>query len=276
MAITLEKGKYKIYHIPGKKIGCTTNLKKRVEMEQGYKSGEYEILFETDDILEASKAEETLQNDLGYKVDLKPYNELFKSKYMRTHSSSEATTTFRISLNDINNSFLADLVIETSRGKFILDSVDKIEWVLSNVHSSQFGPSTCYIYNKAMAEAGAFAIFRGPPDDTYIDYNKTISIAKNIDRFENIRQWSNKRNILQKGDIKTQLIKLYEETGELAKAVLEKDEKEIIDAIGDSIIVLTNLAYFAGTTIEDCIDSAYKEISNRTGKMINGTFIKDE
>ena len=48
-----------------------------------------------------------------------------------------------------------------------------------------------------------------------------------------------------------------------------------MDAIGDSIIVLTNLAYFAGTTIEECIDTAYNEVSNRTGKMINGTFVKD-
>ena len=78
MAVAIQKGKYKIYHIPGKKIGCTTNLKKRVEEAQGYKSGEYEVLFETDDIKEASNAEITLQKDLGYKVDIKPYKELFQ------------------------------------------------------------------------------------------------------------------------------------------------------------------------------------------------------
>ena len=58
MAIELKTGKYKIYHIPGKKIGCTTNIEKRVQQEQGYKPGEYEILFETDDIKEASEWEE--------------------------------------------------------------------------------------------------------------------------------------------------------------------------------------------------------------------------
>ena len=78
MAVTLQNGKYKIYHIPGKKIGCTTNVEKRVQLEQGYKPGEYEILFETDDIKEASDAERTLQQDLGYKVDIKPYKELFQ------------------------------------------------------------------------------------------------------------------------------------------------------------------------------------------------------
>jgi len=262
MAVAIQKGKYKIYHIPGKKIGCTTNLKKRVEEAQGYKAGEYEVLFETDDIKEASNAERTLQQDLGYKVDIKPYKELFKSKYMRTHSSSEATTTFKTSTNDIDANFLADLVIETTRGKFVLDAQDKIDWVLSNIHTSQFGPSTCYVYNKAMAEAGPFQKYEENIENPII--------------FEKIRQWGNDRGILNKGDAKTQLIKLYEETGELSQAVLKNNKEDIIDAVGDIVVVLTNFAHLAGSSIEDCIQSAYDEISNRTGRMINGTFVKDE
>jgi len=261
MATALKSGKYKIYHIPGKKIGCTTNLKKRVEEAQGYKAGEYEVLFETDDIKEASNAERTLQQDLGYKVDMKPYKELFKSKYMKTHSSSEATTTFKISLNEIDAAFLADLSIKTTRGIFNLDAQDKIDWVLDNVHASQFGPSTCYIYNKAMAEAAPF--------------QKYISSTDNL-IFNKIREWGNKKGILNQGDAKTQLIKLYEETGELSQAVLKNNKEDIIDAVGDIVVVLTNFAELAGSNIEDCIQSAYDEISNRTGKMINGTFVKDE
>ncbi len=42
------------------------------------------------------------------------------------------------------------------------------------------------------------------------------------------------------------------------------------------VVVLTNLAQQRGVHIETCIASAYKEIQNRTGKMINGTFVKDE
>ena len=49
-----------------------------------------------------------------------------------------------------------------------------------------------------------------------------------------------------------------------------------LDAIGDCVVVLTNLAELAGVRIEDCISTAYDEISKRTGKMINGTFVKDE
>jgi len=40
--------------------------------------------------------------------------------------------------------------------------------------------------------------------------------------------------------------------------------------------VLTNLAYFYDLKVEDCIESAYDEIKNRQGKMINNTFVKDE
>jgi NTP pyrophosphatase (non-canonical NTP hydrolase) len=66
-----------------------------------------------------------------------------------------------------------------------------------------------------------------------------------------------------------------EEAGELAKALLKDDKPEIIDAIGDMVVVLTNLAHLEGLDIEDCIDSAYKEIADRKGKMINGTFVKN-
>ena len=65
-----------------------------------------------------------------------------------------------------------------------------------------------------------------------------------------------------------------EEAGELAKALLNKDTYEIKDAIGDMVVVLTNLATLEGMQIENCIDSAYSEIANRKGEMINGTFVK--
>jgi NTP pyrophosphatase (non-canonical NTP hydrolase) len=66
-----------------------------------------------------------------------------------------------------------------------------------------------------------------------------------------------------------------EEAGELAQAILKNDEPEIIDAIGDMVVVLTNLAKLKGYNIEDCIDSAYQVIAERTGRMVNGTFVKD-
>ena len=57
---------------------------------------------------------------------------------------------------------------------------------------------------------------------------------------------------------------------------MQDDKLEIIDAIGDIVVVLTNLAHLQGYDIEYCIDEAYKVIATRTGKMINGTFVKDK
>jgi NTP pyrophosphatase (non-canonical NTP hydrolase) len=66
-----------------------------------------------------------------------------------------------------------------------------------------------------------------------------------------------------------------EEAGELAQSLLKQDKPEIQDAIGDMIVVLTNLAHLEGFTVEDCIDAAYTQIAARKGKMINGTFVKE-
>ena len=79
-----------------------------------------------------------------------------------------------------------------------------------------------------------------------------------------IREWATVRGLYEKGDAKTQYVKLQEEAGELAKALLKNDEPEIIDAIGDIVVVLTNLSHLAGYKIEDCIQAAYDVISKRT------------
>ncbi len=256
---SVSSGKYKIYHIPGKKIGCTTNIERRVVQEQGFKVGEYEILFETDDIKEAADAEKQLQKDLGYKVDMKPYDKLFKKPMSKQINVTDQTTTFAISKDDISGSFLGDLEWETPYGLVKIDSTEKIDWIIDNVKTSMFNSNRSYVYNKAMHEAFAF---------------KTLNSGKE-EMFDKIRSWAEKRGLYDKGDTKTQLIKLYEESGELAQALLKNDRDGIIDAIGDSVVVLTNLAHLVGTDIETCIGSAYDEISSRTGRMKNGTFVKD-
>lgn len=94
--------------------------------------------------------------------------------------------------------------------------------------------------------------------------------------FKPIRDWAEEKGIYAKGDIKTQYVKLQEEAGELAKAIINNDNAEIIDAIGDCVVVLTSIAYFNGVTIEDCINEAYNVISKRKGQMVNGSFIKNK
>ena len=57
---------YTIYHINGVKIGCTSQLKKRLS-DQGFTN--CEILEEHTDIYEASNREIELQKQYGYRVD---------------------------------------------------------------------------------------------------------------------------------------------------------------------------------------------------------------
>lgn len=93
--------------------------------------------------------------------------------------------------------------------------------------------------------------------------------------YDEIRAWARARGIYDQGDPKTQLIKLQEEVGELARSILKQDEIAQVDAIGDCIIVLTNLAHLCGHEVEDCIVEAFEAIKNRQGRMQNGTFVKD-
>ena len=96
-----------------------------------------------------------------------------------------------------------------------------------------------------------------------------------MNKFEQIRLWAKERNLYEKGDTKTQTLKLIEEAGELSKGVLKNNKEDIIDGIGDCVVVLTNLSAMYGFKIEDCIEAAWQEIKSRKGKMINGTFVKE-
>ena len=93
--------------------------------------------------------------------------------------------------------------------------------------------------------------------------------------FEPIRDWAKERGIYEKGTVRGQFEKLLEEVDELKQGIENDDLNEFIDAIGDCVVVLTNMAALNGVPIEFCINSAYEVIKNRKGVMKNGTFEKD-
>jgi NTP pyrophosphatase (non-canonical NTP hydrolase) len=99
---------------------------------------------------------------------------------------------------------------------------------------------------------------------------------KLTNEFQSIRDWAQEKGIYEKGDPKTQYIKLMEEMGELAQSILKNNPEEFMDAIGDCVVVLTNLAHLNDVKIEDCINGSYQVIAKRKGQMINGTFVKDK
>ncbi len=106
-------------------------------------------------------------------------------------------------------------------------------------------------------------------------FSKRINKHLEPSQFDLIREWADERGLYEKGDSKTQALKLVEEVGETCRAILKEDREEVIDGIGDCVVVLTNLAELVGVPIEICIDAAYQEIKNRKGKMVNGTYKKD-
>ena len=95
------------------------------------------------------------------------------------------------------------------------------------------------------------------------------------DLIKNIEQWATDRN-LHTAEPAKQMLKLIEEIGEIASGMARGNMNEIKDGIGDVQVVLTILAMQLGTSIEDCTQLAYNEIKDRTGKTVDGVFIKDE
>jgi len=256
---------YYLYHIPGKKIGVTRDLNTRVTLMQGYKENEYEVLEQSEDIDYISDREIELQKSYGYKVDRKLYKNLFNKMNI---NATQQTSTFPCPTNKLKGRLMDNIGLkwQTDFGQFEITK-QNIPWIMANIKESMFNTERCYVYNKAFYEA-----FFNP------HHNPDLVLNNNHfpDRFDLIRDWAATRGLYDKGNSHTQYVKLQEEAGELAKALLKNDKPEIIDAIGDMVVVLTNLAHLEGTEIEDCIDSAYVEIAARTGKMINGTFVKDE
>ena len=253
---------YYLYHIPGKKIGVTRDLNNRVTRQQGYSADEYEVLLTSDDIDYISDKEIELQKSYGYKKDIELYKNLFNKMKI---NATEQTTTFPVPVNKLKGRLMDNVGLKwtTPQGYNFEIKKEYISWIIGNACKSMFNNNRCYIYNKAFYEAF---------------FNKTKSVHKDDEAnvYDLIRQWANNKGIYKSGDSKTQYIKLMEEAGELAQAILKNDEPEVVDAIGDMVVVLTNLAKLRGHNIEDCVASAYNVIKSRTGKMINGSFVKSE
>ncbi len=271
--------------------------------------------MQTDDIAKISEYELFLQELYGYRVDEVPYNKLKfnKEENDMNINITEQTTTFPCPVNKLKGQLMDNIGMRwmTEHGEFIITPAT-IRWIMTNIKTSMFNEKRSYVYNKAFARFydnnNAFDLLGGNLEDVHMrdQYSgKTLAggmseqripeccdennpctcksepqfskrkTMNQYNKFDLIRAWAMERGLYAKGDIKTQTLKLMEEAGEICKATLKEDHDEVIDGIGDCVVVLTNLAYLNGVTIEDCIEAAYDVISKRTGKMVNGTFKKD-
>ncbi len=245
---------YYIYHIQGIKVGCTKNLKKRVTVQQGYFN--FEILAKTKCINKASKLEVEWQNKLGYKNDIRTYKQTINNTMVHI---TKTTITFKKTFNKSFDNYTWPSNIELDNNYNIEVNNEVKDYILKNNFKSAINNER-YIYVQS-----------------FKNFWDVVNKPKvNIEIFDNIRTWAKDRGLYDKGNVQTQYVKLIEEAGELAQAILKQDTKEIEDAIGDIVVVLTTLAHLSAMSIEECIHSAYKEIKNRKGKMKNGTFVKEQ
>ncbi|SCY99145.1 MULTISPECIES: MazG-like family protein [unclassified Lysinibacillus] len=88
-----------------------------------------------------------------------------------------------------------------------------------------------------------------------------------------VEQWSIAKG-LDKAESSKQFLKVTEEVGEVAAALARNDENALRDGIGDVIITMIILAQQNDMDLHECLNTAYEEIKGRTGKMIDGVFVK--
>lgn len=92
---------------------------------------------------------------------------------------------------------------------------------------------------------------------------------------QNVVDWAANKDILKKENAPKQLLKVLEEVGETAGALLKSKNDEVKDGIGDSFVTLIILAKQLGLDPAECLEAAWNEIKDRTGKTVGGIFVKN-
>lgn len=92
---------------------------------------------------------------------------------------------------------------------------------------------------------------------------------------EKVIEWASGKMLLSRDNALKQFAKFISEAGELGDAMIKHNIEDTIDALGDVQVTLIILADQLDLNYDECLESAYNVIAKRTGKTINGTFIKD-
>ena len=92
---------------------------------------------------------------------------------------------------------------------------------------------------------------------------------------ELIVKWGYDKGILPHPNPMAQFTKTLEEVAELGSAIQAEDRAEVMDAIGDIVVTLVMQCEAWDLTLSECVGSAYTTIAGRTGRMVDGVFVKD-
>lgn len=91
---------------------------------------------------------------------------------------------------------------------------------------------------------------------------------------KSVEEWSFAKG-LNEAESSKQMLKVVEETGEVAAALARNNKYDLRDGIGDVVVTLIILAQQNDMDLYECLNTAYNEIAGRKGKTINGVFVKE-
>ena len=106
----------------------------------------------------------------------------------------------------------------------------------------------------------------------YIDQLGYLNFEK---LHEFIIQWAEDRKIISPKNVSKQFMKVTEELGELAEGINKDNQEQTKDSLGDILVTLIILSRDLNVDLLDCLRGAYGVIKDRTGKTINGVFVKE-
>jgi NTP pyrophosphatase (non-canonical NTP hydrolase) len=99
-----------------------------------------------------------------------------------------------------------------------------------------------------------------------MDYNQLEAL---------VIEWAANKGILEKATTAAQANKTMEECQELIDAIKDDNREEIADALGDILVTIIIQAKMQNMSLVECLEGAYNIIAKRTGKMVDGQFVKD-
>jgi NTP pyrophosphatase (non-canonical NTP hydrolase) len=95
------------------------------------------------------------------------------------------------------------------------------------------------------------------------------------DLIEHVLQWATDKGIFEHSSPRTQLRKFLEEAYEMREEVLKADVAKLRLELGDVLVTLVILARMHHLSLEECLSAAYNKIAKRSGRMVDGFFVKD-
>ncbi len=123
---------------------------------------------------------------------------------------------------------------------------------------------------KGLTECQDHVVRMGMLDKSHNSINKNSGTKTLI---EKITKWHHDRNLIEGSTDKDQFAKLIQEAGELSDSICKC--KSVSDDIGDMMVVLINIAERNGLSIGECLETAWNDIKDRKGTMIDGVFVKE-